>query len=97
MTLFRGLVIQQARRISTPDRVEIAKAAVAVHRGSAPVDSGAYRDGATVVQRGDEVAIYNRDPTSVYKELGTGDTPAHSTMINAARQFGRYSGWSPRR
>ncbi|TKJ25221.1 HK97 gp10 family phage protein [Blastococcus sp. CCUG 61487] len=96
MTIYRGLVEQQARRFSTPGRVEIAKAIVADHRGSAPVDSGEYRDGATVTTRGDDVAVFNRDSTSVYKELGTSDTPAHATMINAARKYGRYSGWMPR-
>lgn len=96
MIVFHGLVTQQARRLSASARVEIANAIVADHRGTAPVDSGEYRDGATVVQRGDEVAVFNRDPESVYKELGTSDTPAHATMINAARKYGRYSGWSPR-
>lgn len=96
MIVYRGLVEQQARRISTPARVGIAKAIVGDHRATAPVDSGEYRDGATVAQRGDEVAVFNRDPESVWKELGTEDTPAHATMINAARKYGRYSGWGPR-
>lgn len=96
MILYRGRVEEQARRLSTPGRVQIANAIVADHRGTAPVDSGEYRDGATVTTRGDEVAVFNRDPESIYKELGTSDTPAHATMINAARKYGRYSGWSPR-
>ena len=96
MTVYQSVVVQQARRISTPDRVEIAHQIASVHRGSAPVDTGAYRDGVTVVTSGDDVSVVNRDPDAKYKEYGTSDTPAHSTMTNAARQFGRYTGWGAR-
>lgn len=96
MILNRAQLVREARTISTPERVDVARAAAALHRATAPVDSGAYRDGATTGQRGDDVLIWNRDPDSRYKEYGTEDTPAHATMTNAARQFGRYTGWSPR-
>ena len=96
MTVYQGVVAAQARRISTPDRAEIARQIVDVHRGSAPVVTGAYRDGATVVTSGDDVSVVNRDPAAVYKEYGTSDTPAHATMTNAARRFGRYTGWGAR-
>lgn len=96
MTVYGAVVIRQARHLSVPDRVEIADQIVVDHRGTAPVDSGAYRDGATVSQVGDNVSVFNRDPDAIYKEFGTEDTPAHATMVNAARRHGRYTGWSPR-
>lgn len=96
MTVYPQRVYEQARRISTPARVEVAEAIVDVHRGSAPVDDGDYRDGATVVTSGDDVRVVNRDPAGRFKEYGTGDTPAHASMTNAARRFGRYTGWRPR-
>lgn len=96
MTVY-GRATSQARTISTPERVQVANDIVGVHRDTAPVVTGAYRDGATVNVAGDDVSVLNRDPDAIYKEFGTGDTPAHASMTNAARQFGRYSGWSPRR
>lgn len=96
MTVFPAVLVRQARHISTPDRVEVAKAVVATHRGNAPVVTGAYRDGAAVVQSGDDVSVVNRDPDAVFKEYGTEDTPVHATMTNAARQYGRYTGWAAR-
>jgi hypothetical protein len=96
VTIFYDQCYRQARRISTPDRVDVAKNIVGSHRASAPVDSGAFRDGATVSQNGDLVAVVNRDPDSKYKEYGTSDTPAHATMTNAARRYGRYTGWGAR-
>lgn len=96
MTVYPAVLVSQARRISTADRVEIAHDIVGVHRGSAPVDTGAYRDGPTVVVAGDDVSVVQRDPEGRYKEYGTEDTPVHATMTNAARQFGRYTGWSGR-
>lgn len=96
MIVYQGRVTKQARRLSTPDRADIAELIVDAHRGSAPVVTGAYRDGAASVRAGDYVAVVNRDPDSKYKEYGTDDTPAHATMTNAARRYGRYVGWGPR-
>jgi len=44
---------------------------------------------------GDQVAIVNSDDVAGYVEYGTSDTPAHATMTNAARRFGRYTGMTP--
>jgi hypothetical protein len=96
VTIFREAAIREAVRISTERRVEIANEIVAEHQGSAPVDSGAYKTGAHVVVEGDTVSVVNEDETAFYKELGTVDTPAHATMINAARRHGKYSGMKPR-
>ena len=90
------MLVSQARHLSTTERVEIAHDVVSAHRDSAPVVSGAYRDGPTVVVTGDNVSVVQRDPDGIYKEYGTEDTPVHATMTNAARQFGRYTGWSAR-
>ena len=89
-------MVAQARHLSTPDRVEVAHDIVGVHRDTAPVVSGAYRDGPTVVVSGDDVSVVQRDPDAIYKEYGTEDTPVHATLTNASRQFGRYTGWSAR-
>lgn len=95
MTVYHPVVRRQARKISTPDRVDVARDIVATHRGTAPVDDGTFRDGAAVWQAGDDVSVINRDPTAKFKEYGTEDTPAHGTMTNAARRYGRYTGWKP--
>lgn len=97
LTIFRAAAIGEAVRISTERRVEIAHEIVSEHQATAPVDSGAYRNEAHVAAEGTEVRVVNEDETSFYKELGTVDTPAHATMINAARRHGKYSGMNPRR
>lgn len=95
MTVYDTVVTEQARRLSTPERARVARAIVADHQGTAPRLTGAYADGATVVESGDDVSVVNRDDTAIYKEYGTSDTPAHGSMTNAARKYGRYSGWDP--
>lgn len=96
VTVYVAAALAEARKLSTPKRVEIANQAASVARGSAPVESGEYRAGVGVEASGDKVAIVNNDPEAGYKEYGTSDTPAHATMTNAARQFGRYTGYQPR-
>ena len=96
MTVFPAQALAEARRLSTPRRVEIAQQAADIARSTAPVQSGEFQDGIGVETSGDKVAIVNNDPEAGYKEYGTSDTPAHATMTNAARQFGRYTGYQPR-
>ncbi|HEY3557399.1 MAG TPA: hypothetical protein VGL05_08045 [Kribbella sp.] len=96
VTVFPDQAVAEARRVSTPDRIDIAHQAAGIAQGNAPVLTGRYRDGISVEVNGDEVAIVDTDPDSVYKEFGTSDTPAHAVLIEAASQFGKYSGWQPR-
>ena len=96
VTVYPGEAIAAARQLSTPKRVQVAHQAADVARGSAPVESGDYRDGIGVEISGDQVALVNNDDEAGYKEYGTSDTPAHATMTNAARRFGRYTGYQPR-
>lgn len=96
VTVFPDQAIAEARRVSTPQRVEIAHQIAGIAQGNAPVLTGAYRDGIGVEVNGDEVSVVDTDPDSVYKEFGTSDTPAHAVLVEAAKQFGRYTGWQPR-
>lgn len=96
VTVFGAIAVAEARRLSTEGRARIAHQAAGDARATAPVESGEYRSGAGVEVSGDTVAIVNNDPEAGYKEYGTADTPAHMTMTNAARRYGRYSGMTGR-
>lgn len=97
VTVYAAEAVREARALSKTERVKIAQAAAADARSAAPVQTGEYRDGIGVDQSGDQVAIVDTDPEAFYKEYGTSDTPAHATLTNAARQYGKYSGMRPRR
>lgn len=97
VTVYPDQAVAEARRISTPQRVEIAHQIAGDAQAVAPVLTGAYRDGIGVEVSGDQVSVVDTDPDSVYKEFGTSDTPAHAVLTNAAKAYGRYTGWQPRR
>jgi hypothetical protein len=90
--IYTALVRAAASRYSTDLRAAIASAAADIARSTAPVDSGEFKVGAGSEVAGETVLIVNNDPEAGYKEYGTSDTPAHMTMTNAARKFGRYYG-----
>lgn len=96
ITIFGAAAIAEARQIARAQLEDIAGQVAAAAKSSAPVESGEYRDGIGVETRGDKVYVVNNDDEAIYKEYGTVDTPAHATMTNAARQFGKYSGMTPR-
>lgn len=96
VTVYSRQAIAEAYRASTPRRAEIAHEAASIARGRAPVESGEYRDGIGVEVNGDDVRIVDNDDEAFYKEYGTEDTPAHAVLTDAARQFGRYSGFQPK-
>lgn len=87
---------QAALEISTEKRAEIASQIAEIARGAAPVDTGEYRGGIGSSVEGDDVKVFNDDPEAGYKEYGTSDTPAHASLTDAARQFGRYTGTQPK-
>jgi hypothetical protein len=96
VTIYRDELLREARRLSTPQRVEIAHEAAGDAVADAPVLTGEYRDGIGVETAGDSVKIVDNDPESFWKEFGTSDTPAHATLIEAAKRYGTYSGMQPR-
>lgn len=95
--VYSAQAIQAALAISTEKRAEIASQAADIARGSAPVDTGEYRGGIGTSVSGTDVKLFDDDPESGFKEYGTSDTPAHATLTDAARKFGRYTGVNPRR
>lgn len=96
ITIYARQVLAEARRLSTEPRARIAHQIATDARAAAPVVTGEYRDGIGAEVSGDEVRVVDNDDTSPYKEYGTSDTPPHATLTNAARAYGRYSGWQPR-
>lgn len=96
VTVYAAQAVAEARQISNPERAKIAEQAAGIARGNAPVLTGAYRGGIGVEAGGSRVAIVDTDEDAIYKEYGTSDTPAHMALTNAARQFGRYTGWQAR-
>lgn len=96
VTVYAAQALAEARALSVEGRAQIAAQAASDARATAPVESGEYRSGAGTQVSGDSVAIVNSDPEAFYKEYGTSDTPAHMTMTNAARKYGKYSGMQAR-
>lgn len=96
VTIFRDVAIREAVRISTPERVKIAQEIAAEAQATAAVDTGEYRNGIDVRVSGDNVRVVDEDDTAIHKEYGTGDTPAHAALTNAARRHGKYSGMKPK-
>ncbi|MGB6246110.1 HK97 gp10 family phage protein [Gordonia sp. (in: high G+C Gram-positive bacteria)] len=94
--VFAREAIAQANASSVEQRAQIAHRAASDARTEAPVLTGAYRDGVTVLVDGADVTISDTDETAIHKEYGTSDTPAHATLINAASRYGTYYGARPR-
>lgn len=79
---------------------EKADRAAEIARQTAPVDpespsgAGAFRDSIHVVEDGDGYAIVadsvddQGNPNAAYIEMGTGDTPAHGTLLHAIEALG---------
>lgn len=96
VTVFRAVAIAEAKRISTPRRVEIAEKMVNIAQAEAAVESGQWQASYHVEVEGDQVLAVNDREAAVYIGFGTSDTPPHDELINAGRQFGTYSGWQPK-
>ncbi|MFE2994273.1 HK97 gp10 family phage protein [Nocardia sp. NPDC059246] len=97
LTIFDDVCRSAARVLSTPKRRAIAHEIAAEARASAPVLTGAYRDGISVHVSGTEVDVVDDDPDAIYKEYGTSVAPAHAALTDAARARGKYRGWKPKR
>lgn len=96
VTVYPEQAVREAYHLSTPQRTRIAHQAAGDARQAAPVLTGEYRDGIGVEVSGDDVRIVDNDEDAKFKEYGTSDTPAHATLTNAARRYGRYSGVQPK-
>ncbi len=96
LTLNRSRIPREVRRESVGDRENIAHQAANRARADAPVLTGEYRSGIGVEVHGTVVKLVDNDETSLHKEYGTSDTPAHAALTNAAMAFGRYIGMTPR-
>lgn len=91
-----ALAIAEAKATMGDALTVIAQAIVDDARGAAPVETGEWRNSMVVTGGGAQVYAESTDPESIYKEYGTSDTPAHATMTNAARKYGKYTGMQPR-
>lgn len=96
VTIYHDRARREAREKTFDGRVKTAREIAADARSSAPVYTGAYRDGISVETSGDRVFVVDNDDDSIYKEYGTVDTPAHAAVTDAARKHGTYRGWQPR-
>ncbi len=95
-TLFPGQARSEARYLSFSDRESIAHDVAAEARSNAPILTGDYRDGISVLVEGMNVSIVDTDDNAIWKEYGTIDTPAHAALTDAARNApGKYTGWMP--
>ncbi|CCW14605.1 hypothetical protein [Rhodococcus aetherivorans] len=96
ITIYHERARREARELSLDGRIDIAQQAANDARSSAPVYTGAYRDGIGVSVEGDRVFVVDEDPDAIFKEYGTVDTPAHAALTDAVRPHGKYTGWQPR-
>lgn len=96
LTVYPGRVVQQVEDTTFDDRVEIAESIVADAQGAAPIDTGYYRSQMAVESEGNRVFAVDTADDAVFIEYGTLDTDPAASVTNAARQYGKYSGWEPR-
>ncbi|RTL65908.1 MAG: HK97 gp10 family phage protein [Pseudonocardiaceae bacterium] len=96
VTLYMGVCFATAAKGAADELGKIAEQVAGDARGSVPVESGEWRAGISGGQEGDIGMVRSSDPESFWKEYGTSDTPAHMTLTNAARKYGKYSGMSGR-
>jgi hypothetical protein len=93
ITVYGAQAIAEAAAASVAAREEIARQIAADARAAAPVQTGEFRDGINA----DGVLVVDDDPEAVYKEYGVAHRPAHATLTDAARRYGKYTGWQPKR
>ena len=88
VTVYPGIAAALAKAAADPRCVEIAAQAAGIAQATAPRDTGAFAGSIGSSGR----TYFANDEAAGYIELGTSDTPAHLTLINAGRGFGRYVG-----
>lgn len=93
ITVYGAQAIAEAAAASVKAREEIARQIAAEAQAAAPVLTGEYRDGI----HAEGTSVVDDDPESIYKEYGVAHRPAHATLTDAARRYGKYTGMQPRR
>lgn len=95
VTIYPEQLQKELKRETRKGREQIAGRILNDARASAPVDTGEFRNRFSM-EPGEDPRVVNSDPGAQYIEYGTSDTPAHGTLTNAARKYGKYTGWTPR-
>ena len=96
VTVYPAQAIAEARAACGDQLFEIAGQIADEARSSAPVETGTFQTSISAQRDGNRASVIADDEVAFYIEYGTSDTPAHGTMTNAARKFGRYTGMTPR-
>jgi HK97 gp10 family phage protein len=96
VTVFPAQAIAEARAACGDGLFEIAGQIADDARSSAPVETGEFQSSISAQRSGNRASVIADDDRAIYIEYGTSDTPAHATMTNAARKFGKYTGMTPR-
>ncbi|OKX85130.1 hypothetical protein [Corynebacterium glutamicum] len=95
LTIYDQVAQGEARELSRPDLVTIAGKISGDASGFAPRRTGRYASSFSV-DTSEGVRVVSSDTTSIHKEYGTSDTPAHAALTEAAMRQGKYSGTRPR-
>lgn len=95
ITIYDGVARGEAREIAKPDLITVAGRIAGDASGFAPRRTGMYA-GSFSVDTSEGVRVISSDTTSIHKEYGTSDTPAHAALTEAAMRHGKYSGTRPR-
>ena len=93
-TQYDDQLLRELKRETRGKRERIAARIMADAIATAPVESGEFRS-RFYMETGEEPRVVNSDPGAEYIEFGTSRTPAHGTLVNAARKYGKYTGWTP--
>lgn len=97
VAIYREQLRAEALRLSTPGRTEIAEKILNRFDATVPNRTGEFQRGASVLVEGSRVYVEDDDPEAFWKEYGTSQRRALATLTSAAREFGRYRGFQPRR
>jgi len=95
ITIYDKAVRGEAKELARPDLVTVAGKIAGDASGFAPRRTGIYA-GSFTVDSSEGVRVVSSDTTSIHKEYGTSDTPAHAALTEAAMRYGKYSGTRPR-
>lgn len=95
LTIYAGQAVAEAQTIARPDLIKVAGLIAGDASGFAPVLTGAYA-GSFAVETSNGIRVVSSDNTSIHKEYGTSDTPAHAALTEAAMRYGKYTGTRPR-
>lgn len=95
LTVYHKVAQEKAKELSRPDLVKVAGNIAGDASGFAPRRTGRYASSFSV-DTSEGVRVVSSDTTSIHKEYGTSDTPAHAALTEAAMRHGKYSGTRPR-